>query len=308
MSMKRTLTDEKGSALIICVLALSAILMLAAFIIDLGLAFVTRQYLVNGVDAAALAGVQELPRSQSKSKEVAVSFAEQNGLALGELGVSFDEDSKRIDVDANRRVQFFFGQLLNVLSVKIRASSSAAVLPVGGIRGAAPFAVVEQDFEYGVQYMLKFGAGSPDALGHGNFGILALGGTGSKNYEENIREGYQGLLRVGDMVETEPGNKSGATARGVKARTNMCYHTPKCTYDHFQPGCPRLIYVPVIEPFDPHGRDLVRIKGFAAVFLEGTMGNGDESYVVGRFVEWIVSADYIEGGKDFGLRTYKLVR
>lgn len=308
MTMRRIFVDETGSALVVSVLILASMLMLAAFVIDLGVAFLTRQHLVNATDAAALAGVQELPGSQTKSRETAFSFAGQNGLGPDEIAVFFDENSTRIDVVASRKVGFLFGKLLEVFSVNVRASSSAAILPVGGIRGAVPFGVVEQEFEYGVQYMLKHGAGSPNGLGHGNFGILALGGRGSNNYEKNIREGYQGLLRVGDMVETEPGNKSGPTAKGVKARMDMCYHTPKCTYDRFEPGCPRLVYVPVIEVFNPHGRDLVKIKGFAAVFLEGTLGNGNESYVVGRFIEWIVHADYVEGGKDFGLRTYKLVR
>ncbi len=302
------LRSEIGSTIIITALGLMMILMLAAFVIDVGQLYLTRVWLVNAVDSAALSAVRELPHDVDGAMEQAKIYAAGNGVDLSKVDIDFSDDFTRIDVSGSQTVQFFFAGFINHLLSEVRASSSAKLFPAGGIRGTAPFGVQSQDFQYGIQYHLKYGAGPSNSIGNGNYGALALGGGGANRYEDNIRYGYQDILRVGDIVHTEPGNMSGPTVTGVNDRINSCYHTPSCTYDNFQPGCLKLIYVPVVEGLDVSGGDTVEVVGFAAFFLEGTMGSGNDNYVVGRFIEWIATGESSENSNDYGLYTYKLVK
>ncbi|WP_339060541.1 hypothetical protein [Tepidibacillus marianensis] len=51
------------------------------------------------------------------------------------------------------------------------------------------------------------------------------------------------------------------------------------------------------------------IIGFAAFYIEEVGGNGNESYVTGRFMKTVYSGDWEDdNNKDFGLYAVKLVK
>ena len=52
---------EKGQSLVLFAMLLSLLVLIAAIVIDGGIFMVTRRHAQNVVDAAALAGAQELP-------------------------------------------------------------------------------------------------------------------------------------------------------------------------------------------------------------------------------------------------------
>ncbi|NPV52386.1 MAG: Tad domain-containing protein [Firmicutes bacterium] len=299
------LKDERGSAIVVIALAMIVLLSFMAFVVDAGLLYLVRVRLVNGVDAAALAGVQALPEDPQKAESLAWEFAHRNGVPDTHLAVSVSEDKREIMVEASQGVDLNFARIFGLSKAKVGAKSRARVGVVTGIRGVVPLGVEKQAFEYGERYILKYGSGEPEWPHSGNFGCLALGGRGAANYRRNLVEGYQDMLHVGDEVETEPGNMVGPTS-GIEERIAKCNHTPKCTYDNFVLGCPRLVYVPIIDSLDVHGRSKVRIVGFAAFFLEGVEGHGGHSSVIGRFIKATADGEIGEG-EDFGLRSYKLV-
>lgn len=133
------------------------------------------------------------------------------------------------------------------LSNAIDAAALAAVFPITGASGVRPLAVEKFDFQFGTEYVLKQGAGGSY---NGNFGAVALGGKGANNYRNNIKYGYGGLLRIGDWVSTEPGNMSGPTQESIDYLMNQCSHTPKCTISQYDPSCPRVITIPIVNTLE----------------------------------------------------------
>ena len=304
--------DDTGAVLVMTALFLTVLLGFSALVIDIGLLYINRLALVNAVDAAALAGVQELPYSPTMAIESAKLYATTNGADKNGLSVLVQNGDHEVKVTASKDVELHLARLFGMRNQQVTASATARVGSISAYVGVAPFGVVKQDFIYGEQYTLKHGPYGDSGRYHGNFGALALGGRGADHYRENIRHGHQARLAVGDWVDTETGNMAGPTVKGVKYRIDECQHYPKCTWDKFVPGCSRLIVVPVIRTLEEvNGRDSVEIVGFAAFFLEGTVGGGgngqgSESAVVGRFLRTVLPGELGDAG-NYGLRGYKLV-
>ncbi|NLA59462.1 MAG: hypothetical protein GX855_11245 [Firmicutes bacterium] len=304
--------DDSGAALVMTAVFLVILLGFSALVVDVALLYVNRLVLVNAVDAAALAGVQNLPYSPTMAMEIAKQYASRNGAPRDGVSVTVANGDCEIRVSAYRDVDLYFARIFGLGEQRLHASATAQVGTIAAYMGVVPFGVVEQDFVYGEQYILKHGPQTVPGHFRGNFGALALGARGAANYEEKIKYGYQERLAVGDWVETEPGNIAGPTAEGVKFRLDQCQHYPKCTWDNYVPGCSRIVIVPVIRGLEKaNGRDNVEVVGFAAFFLEGTLregakGNSGSSSVIGRFLRIVVPGELGEAG-DYGLRGYKLV-
>ena len=302
------LAAEKGTVIVLVAFLMVIFLSLLALVVDVGLLYLERIELVNTLDAVVLAGVQELPEDSLTAKDVAQDYAINNGLSKEQINISL-VGSNEIQAEGSQKVDMNFAPVIGINQVEISSSSRAKVGKVTAMSGAVPFGVVEQNFSYGEEYYLKYGAGGPaNARGlNGNFGALALGGNGAKNYEENIKYGSDERLAVGGQVTTEPGNMSGPTRKGVEYRVDGCDHVPACTYDRVKPNCPRLIYVPVIDKLGS-GRSTSEVVGFAAFFLEGMSNNKGNAYVEGRFIKRLANSGQMgSSGQDFGLRTVKLV-
>jgi len=291
--------NEKGSALFLTAIAMVVLLGFAALVTDVGLLYLNRYQLANAADAAALAGVQELPWSSWSAERRALAYGELNGVTG--LTVQVSPNWQEITVEAAKDVQLFFARMLGFHSAEVKAKSKARVGPVQAIWGAVPLSVPQQEFVYGQQYALKVGAGMAE---QGNFGALKLGPKGGASvFEDHVKRGYQGMLRIGDLVDTEPGNMAGPTARAIEYRIQQDQHRPACTWENYQPGCSRILIVPVVGPRSKPGRAQVEIVGFAAFFLDGP---GEKGTVLGRFIEMAVDGE-VGSGEDFGLRAYRLV-
>ncbi|MBM7623015.1 pilus assembly protein TadG-related protein [Sporohalobacter salinus] len=305
-------SSKKGTVIVVVALLMTIFISFLALVIDVGTLYLERIRLVNTLDAAALAGVQELPIDPQLAKNTAVSYANQNGLVSSNLTVEITDDKQQINLSGTNQVGMNFAVIFGINQVEVVASSKARIGKVTAIAGAVPFGVVNQEFVYGDKYYLKYGAGGNGVADgrNGNFGALALGGNGANNYEDNIKYGYGSQLEVGQEVTTEPGNMSGPTARGVEYRLDQCDSVPACTFDSVKSDCPQLVMVPVIDSLG-NGRSTSTIVGFAAFFLEGLTngnGNGNNSYVEGRFISWMTqSGEMGSEGENFNLRTIKLI-
>jgi hypothetical protein len=293
--------NEQGSVLIIVAVSFVVLLGLVALVVDIGLLYSQRESLVRAVTAAALAGVQKLPDDPDLAETVGLEYARLNGIeAQDEL--TAEATDEEIGVRTRRKVPMQFAQVFGLKTLPVSASAKARVGAVKRISGAVPFGVVKQNFVFGQEYTLKFGSESSENVYSGNFGALALGGTGASNYRKNICEGCGLSLEVGDWVPTETGNMNGPTKQGVDERVRGCMHVPSCTYDNFVPGCPRFAIVPVIDSLEVNGRGEVKIVGFAAFFITGARGGE----VTGYFLRWSADAD-LGSGEDYGLLAYRLV-
>jgi len=290
--------EERGSALALLAVTLAATLTMGALVVDGGRAFVTRCQLQNVADAAALAAVSYLPEDPAGADRVARELVELNAVGPVSLWVEISEDRHRISLGLETSLPMTLAAGLGIATARVTVGARAEVGAVSGLRGAQPFGILEADFTFGELYTIKTGAGDGS---QGNFGAIALGGTGAQVYEQNIRSGYQGWLRLGDVIPSEPGNMSGPTRRGLSYRLAA---DPGATFDCFRPGSPRLLYLPLLEPIQRPGRCDMKIVGFAAFFLEGV--NGDR--VLGRFLRYVTYDSVELGGPDYGLRGARLVR
>lgn len=314
MSKTRTiLQTEQGSALVMAAIVLVTVLSFLALGIDLGVVLLNRWQLANAVDAAALAGVQELPGSAWNARARALEYGMRNHLQEDEMTVDVSVAQGEVGVTAKRIVDLFFAPLLGVRNVPLQVRAKARTGPVSGIGGVVPLSVQENNFVYGEQYLLKEGphssenceCGEQQGRRQGNFGPLALGGRGANNYRDKLKNGYNQVIHIGDVVETEPGNMAGPTADGIAWRLSQP-NAAGCTFENANANCPQYVIVPIISNYEKGGRGPVTVIGFAAFFLEGTTRHGSDSYVVGRFLQRSVDAEVGNSG-DFGLRAYRLV-
>lgn len=300
--MLQLLRAEKGSAIVIVALTMTAMMGFGALIVDVGNLYLNKTRLVNMVDAAALAGVQELPGNSQLGVSNAYSYALRNGMNSDVVGVNVTNNNKVITVTATRRVPLFFARIFQLTSSDVVAEAAASISPIGGASGIVPFGIVKQQFIYGKTYNLKAGAGGGY---NGNYRALALGGTGANVYQGNIQNGYNGQLKIGDWILTETGNMSGPTNQGVGYRIRL---DPTATVATVEKGSARIVVVPVIDSIDVDGRSDVLIVGFAAFFLEGAGGQGNENYITGKFMQMVMPGDISTEVAGYGLYGSTLIK
>ncbi|NLM46305.1 MAG: hypothetical protein GX200_05860 [Firmicutes bacterium] len=307
--LTRLVREEKGSSLVIVMLAMVALLGSAAMVTDYGLLAAKRRALATAADAAALAGAQELvlnPGAGSQALEKAVEYAVLNGVEPEVVEAGLSHGGRAVTVTVRDNVQYSFARVLGFFTGDVSATATALTGTVSALTGVVPLTIVEQDFVKGQEYHLKsFPAGE---LGPGNFGALALGGKGAANYKKNLSRGYQGQIKVGDILETEPGNMSGPTRAGFLERVNRCQDN--CTFANFKPGCPLLVYIPVIKQPTGGGRQEVEVVGFAAFFLNKNHPpkQGNQSIIRGWFVDTIVTGQIDDNAADYGVTAVNLIR
>jgi Flp pilus assembly protein TadG len=126
----------------------------------------------------------------------------------------------------------------------------------------------------------------------GNYGAVALGGNGADTYRDNIIHGYSGVVEVGDVLTTEPGNMVGPTNQGVTA---LIAEDPTARMVRNSAGrwvvmsdkygineSPRIVPIPMYSVYDPpgNGRSTLTVTSISAFFVEGTDGKD----VWGKFI------------------------
>lgn len=310
--------DQQGSAMVLIAIAMVAILGFTALVTDIGLMALDKERLANAVDAAALAGAHELPVNPFKAREVAASYAQSNGCdsAIPTVLADNDRPNSKITVTASREVNFIFARILGFNTSTVNARATARVEGLTSFNRAVPLSIPDQTFNFYTRYTLKQGSNSdePSPLGPGNLGALSLGGNdrpdqGASIYEDNLRDGYDGKLAVGDLIDTETGDKSAPTLRAIKYRIGLCTHSPPCTPYSFDPGCKRILIVPVYEPvLLDHGQvKKIRIIGFAAFLVDTVEGQGKENYIYGYFIKMVANGDSNFDQADYGLYGARLI-
>lgn len=299
------LKNKSGSTMIIFACSLGVIFILSALVTDLGYIAVEKTKLVNTSDAAALAGAQDLIVDKSEAIQAAKSFIEKNQKHLDSVQVAVSHDRSAITVKIKKTVDYFFMRFLGYTTRQLSAESTVVVSTISSYKGVRPFAVERQQFVFGREYILKEGAGSGM---QGNYGALALLGTGANNFRDNVINGVQHKLKVGDWVYTETGNMKNPTKQGIQHLISRCNHVPICQYNSYVKDCPRLIVIPVIDSLDVDGRKAVQVVGFASFFIKDYTDEGGHSQIIGHFIENVVVGDMSDGVHDFGTVGIRLVK
>jgi hypothetical protein len=284
---------EGGTVLPLVAVMLVALLGLVALSIDIGRLAVNRRQVQNGVDAAALAGVQVLPKYPDEARAAAFDWAARNNVPAGQISEvtvrSTSSTNDTIEVTARRLVSYSFARAMGLVSRDVTATATAIVGSVVGGKGVMPFGLLDLNgpgtpgfgYTFGQQVTLKEVPGN--FFGPGNYGFLALDGRGGSTMRQTIAQGGSDTFyNIGDKVNTEPGQKTGPVTQGLNewAASHNDSMSSECndwntahSYDHgklaIKAKCRyRVVLIPIID-YWPNGRKAVTILGFAQMYLAG---------------------------------------
>lgn len=241
--------QEKGYVLITMGASLLTLLSLFAFVADFGHIFVTKSQLQNTSDAAALAGVVEIPTSTSEAIQKSQEFGEVHWAGGVQLAIESEDvvlgrydfqnftfdptgtpvnaiqvDAKRTEGSEAGALQLFFAPLFGKETSNVRARSLAVLDPhVIGVQGKnrlIPYSVI--DFVVDADGDGQFDLGEtidihPRDEAPGNFGFLDLD-MGSNDVPElrlYIENGYDKEFTIPPGGSLEVSGSTGITGNSL---------------------------------------------------------------------------------------------
>jgi hypothetical protein len=240
--------QQSGQVVTIAVLFMSVLLGMMSMAIDLGLFFEDRRHLQNTADAAALAGVAELPGNPDLARTRARQWANKHGITDAEIKTIevrttvYPSDSLYVEVD--KQFNWIFARALGRVSEDVSADATARVGSLSGghhmmpwalLQGQSPCLDAEGDAILNASCSVKVGAS--DGL-TGWYGALDFDGNGggASEYRANILDGTTnwkyciegdtapGCISAVSVIDTLDGNKVGPTGEGIDIRvaTQIC--------------------------------------------------------------------------------------
>ena len=327
--MKRFFKNEQGSNIVIIALSMTAVLIMAAFVIDLGAAYVKTADVQTAADAAVMAAGLQLPVAindtvkQSSVTATVLEYLNKNGISdTSGVNVYFAETANdnymRIGVDVPAVSPTAFAKIIGVDEVTFTRGAEARTIPTTSLNDLVPLSAREDVLNAIIangtteHIILKYGKKTEEVV-QGAFGAIDLDGVkggGANDYGSWLANGYQGDLTVGMVLPVEPGNMEEPTHTGISTRFNACTHFQShggCTAEHYVSDCPRVMKVPVIEYVDTHN---VRIVGFAAFIIEDYTTYADKGYVIGTYVDMVnigaSKGDLTGAAENFGVYSLTL--
>ncbi|MFZ5352201.1 MAG: pilus assembly protein TadG-related protein [Bacillota bacterium] len=309
ITIKNLIKDRSGNSTIVLMVAMTLIIGASALVTDAGMIYIEKTKLQNAVDAAALAGISAYSQGESAVISEVYESAQLNKLDISTLNIQLMNSNRKITVEASKKVNFYFAKIFNKTDAVVDARATAVIAPLVAVDGIKPLGVEQQQFVFGATYVLKCGAGDGS---NGNYGALALGGTGASNYKYNLIHGYHGDLETGDLVkigytlDTEPGNMEGPTYDAIRQIIESDYNT-YTDLTRLPLDSPRLFTIPVVDDFDVSGRDTVTIVGFATFFIDDVVFRGGKTEITGKFIKTLGEGEIDEYSPDYGFYGIKLV-
>lgn len=272
------INNQRGNVIFIVTFGFTSLLGMTGLVIDGGMLYMEKTQLQKTANAAVLSGAQEL----TAENEVEVSDIVAEVLAYHEVeGASVENLSvvleKSVGLELKKEVSMAFMKLLGIDSVDVSATAVAGIGIMGRAAGAAPLGIDESiDLNFHDIYELKV---DEDAVETGNFGVLALEGTGAKTYEETLKTGSDEEFQIGDIVDTQTGNIAGPTKKATDYLISQCD-------DPDDRSCPRTILIPVYKPYDYDQNQMkqIEITGFAYFYLTEPMDD-EEKTIKGKFIK-----------------------
>ncbi len=233
-------SDQRGQILVMVAVVFVVLLGASAMALDVGQILWSREVQQNAADAAALAGVRDLPGSPALAQEVAVQYARDNGFdpaadpritVTTRVFTQFNTDDS-LEVTITRTVPPGLRAAVGAGDIDVPAQAVAIVAAVKPPCGLWPFGIEENawlyddykagnqtsvpfELTYGKKVVLKV----PDANTPGNFLAIQLDAGkngGARSYSDSIK--YGGCLP--DVVlASKTGNMVGPTRSGVEETT-----------------------------------------------------------------------------------------
>jgi hypothetical protein len=314
-------SKKQGGTLVLVAVFMTALMAFASLSIDLGNVLTQRRYIHEATDAAAIAAVPDWARGFGAQTVVQVGtvFGQTNGLAATEIlsitPGSWNASSSvftpanpvfgtnsvpAVRVVAQRNVNTPFLRVLTLgaqTTMSPKVESIAVVARATSVSRAAPWAVCDTFTPVRcMQFTLQFkNGGETNACSssgplQGNFGALDLskGGNTGREFRDVIAEGYNGVLRVGQTVQTKTGVSAGQVRDGLNTR--IAGAPPyDCTATSAPPNNGRLAVIPVVHSLDLNGAKNVPIMKFYVMVIDDYSNNGKT--VTARFLDTYIGQE-----------------
>lgn len=279
---KNLIEDESGSAIVLFSLYLVILIGIAGLVIDTGALYLTKSHLKKTANAVVLSGAQELTNNSNAVHAVVTEILKSHDEeeSLKDISIVTNYPYK-ISVTLEKEVKLYFLRIFKMYSQQVQVTSSVQLAPMKSGSGAVPLGIDKDvPLEYLKEYTLKVDSGDSE---YGNFGILALTGPGAKLYEQDLMYGYDGELKIGDIIDTQTGNIEGKTRNAINYRLNSCNDPID---DYTNRNSTRVILVLVYEPYKFSGNQLAQVKvdGFAYFYLKEPV-NKQDSTIKGYFIK-----------------------
>lgn len=137
----KLLRDERGQTLVVTGLALTCLLGMAGFSVDVGMMFRAKRMLQTAADAGAIAGAMEV--NYSDVTTAADNATAQNGMTNGNNGVtitvnnppksgSYTSSSSSVEVIVSQNVPTFFMKVFGLSTIKVSARAVAGLGAASG--------------------------------------------------------------------------------------------------------------------------------------------------------------------------------
>jgi Flp pilus assembly protein TadG len=310
--MKGPLTQmrgESGQAIVFVVVAMSALTLMAALVIDGGSWFRTQRQVQTAADAAALAGAQDIP-NQTAAQTMAIDYAGRNFSGIAAPAVTFPSAGE-IDVVAEKPVS---GMILPALNATARAHARAQVSVPLEMKNVAPVAVkstvacaVTNPGCYGQTLTLSF---DESQVSSSTIGLINLAchstastacgssaGIGGSQLKDWIESGYPDALPANQWYGVKTGETVGPVKQGFTNRV----------------GIP--LFFPVFDEVTNSGSDyFFHIIGWAAFVIDpgGITWGPQGRSLTGHFTTYtatdLAAGGPIDGATDFGVHVITLTQ
>jgi Flp pilus assembly protein TadG len=257
--------SSKGQIAAILALILPVLLGVMSLSADVGVFYLNWLRLQKAADAAALAGAGYLPYDTATAITTADNYAMSNGMAASEIiSTSVAGDDMSISITLRRVVPAYFARLLGLVGGPVTAQATAGLLPVSSVNSLVPIGIDSRTtYSPGQTVTLMEGQ-----IGPGNWGPLALGGSGASTFEANVENGYVGKVSIGDLLNTETGVMAGPTRSAFNARLSAGQTAdPSGTYENHTLTDARVATVPMVDFANINGKSQVPVIGFAELWL-----------------------------------------
>ena len=215
---------DRGSIAVITALSFIPIAIALAVLVDSGRAWEARHRLQNGVEAAATAAAQTWMSGGGSCKSTALALVTADGATASSISCSVTGANTKgtVTVSAMSRVPLAFASLIGRDHANVTASTTVRVGPVSSALHVSPLALcagnkaisdwINSGMTTHVTTTITFETPTPVCGGTipGNWGILDFNGGSNSNTElaNWVVNGYEGSLKVGDVIDGNPGAPS----------------------------------------------------------------------------------------------------
>ena len=322
--MKKIRNKSRGQIAVLYAGIIAVLLGAIGLCTDVAVMYVNWQTVQKAADAGALAGAaQFLPTAPpftaaagcggDVEHQAGCTYAFNNSAALSEINVTVPATtvpasvpaayaSQTVQVTVNRtNIPVLFGAALGITTPYQANVTAVAVgpLPLIGAKNPFPAGIPSgQPMTPGTQFSLtNADPGKNASYGPGNWGWLDIGGSGANNLQDNISNGCDCNLKVGQSITPKTGESWGPVSGAVDALiTNPGPPPATLTGNESQ-----LVTVPIVTPFT-NGSSAVTILGFAEVWLVSDIVKSSNSQVLTvQFVKFVPNDGLGGGGpNDFG--------